>query len=258
MVEDWFRTLVREFQLLTAAGVLVVGLLLGYFLGRINDRLLRSAGVPEAVEGTSLERTARKFGTDTVSVIARGTSWIIYAISILYALEVAELVQTGLLLSRAGNLLPVYILAILIVMVGLLAGDKAELLVSEYLRGVKLPEVSLVATMVRYSVVFISVLLALAQIGIEVGVLLILLFAYLFAAVVFAAISFRYLLTSGAAGLYLLLNQPYGIGDRIAVGDREGIVQEVDLFVTRIESESREYIVPNHLVFSEGAVLIRD
>ena len=255
---EWTRSLLEEFQLLTAAAVLVVGILAGYALGRINERLLRRAGVPDAVEGTSLERTARKFGTDTVSIISRGTSWLIYVISILYALEVAELVETGVLLSRAGNLLPSYILAVLIIMLGLLAGDKAELLVSEYLRGVKLPEISVIATVVRYTVVFISVLLALAQIGIAVGVLLILLCAYLFAIIIFAAISLHHLLTSGAAGLYLLLNQPYGIGDRISVGDRTGIVQEVNLFVTRIEGERREYIIPNHLVFREGAVLIRD
>lgn len=255
---EWLRSLVTEFQYLTAALVLVVGLLAGFIIGRVNVRILRGAGVPEAVEGTSLERTARKFGTDTVAIVAQGSAWLIYIASILYALEVADIVQTGLLLAQGWTLLPSYILALLIVMVGLLAGDKAELIVSEYLRGVKLPEVTVISTVVRYTVVFIALLLALAQIGIAVGVLLILLAAYLFGMVLFAAVALHHLLTSAAAGLYLLLNQPYGIGDQVAVGEKEGVVQEVNVFVTRIESDSREYLIPNHLVFSQGVVVLRE
>lgn len=255
---EWVRTLVTDFQYLSAAVVLVVGLVAGYLVGRINERILRGAGVPEAVEATSLERTARNFGTDTVSIIAQGSAWIIYIISLLYALEVADLVQTGLLIDRAASLLPSYILAVLIVMAGLLAGDKAELVVSEYLRGVKFPEISLVSTIVRYTVVFIALLLALAQIGIAVNVLLILLIAYLLGVIVFAAVAFHQLLASAAAGLYLLLNQPFGIGDRVEIGDREGVVQEVNIFVTRIEDNGREYVVPNHLVLRHGAVIVRE
>lgn len=255
---EWGQYVGPNIQYIWAAGILVGGVVIGYLLGRLNDRILRGAGIPEAVEGTSLERTARNFGTDTVSIIARGTSWIIYAISILYALDVAELVVTRLVLSRAADLLPSYILAVLIVMGGLLVGDKAEVLVSEYLRGVKLPEVSLIGTGVRYTVVFVAVLLALAQIGIAVGVLLILLAAYLFALVVFSATALHQLLASAASGLYLLLTQPYGIGDRIEVDGRSGVVQEVNMFVTLVEEDGREYIIPNHLVFRRGAVLIRD
>lgn len=255
---DWMAYVAEDLQYFLAAGVLFGGVIAGYLLGRINDRILRRAGVPDTVEGSSLERTARKFGTDTVSIISRGTSWLIYLISILYALEVAELVETGLVLARAVDLLPSYILAVLIIMIGLLAGDKAELLVSEYLRGVKLPEVNVISTVVRYTIVFVAILLALAQIGVAVGVLLILLGGYLFAAIVLAAAAFHQLLASAAAGLYLLLTQPYGIGDRIEVDGRRGVVQEVNMFVTRVEEDSREYIIPNHLVFRHGAALIRD
>jgi len=42
------------------------------------------------------------------------------------------------------------------------------------------------------------------------------------------------------------------------VGEDRGIVQEVDMFVTRIESDGEEYIVPNSRVFEDGVVRIRD
>lgn len=247
-----------QFRVLAAIVVLVGGIVLGYGIGRFNVRVLRSLGVPEAVEGTTVERTARKFGTTTVAVIGRVTAWIVYLVAFLVALEIAGYFGTVVFLVQAGNLLPNLVLAALILFVGLLVGDKAEVLVSERLKGVKLPEIGIVPTAVRYTVVLLSVLLALAQVGISTTVLVVAFGAYAFAIVVLSVVAFRHLLTSGAIGLYLLLNQPFGIGDHIVVNEHEGIVQEVGIFVTRIEEDDREYIVPNHLVFRHGAVLVRD
>ncbi|MFB6132257.1 MAG: mechanosensitive ion channel domain-containing protein [Halanaeroarchaeum sp.] len=247
-----------QFRLLAAIAVLFGGVVLGFAIGRFNARVLRSIGVPEAVEGTTVERTTRKFGTTTVGIIGRVTAWIVYLVAFLVALEIAGYFETVVFLVQAGNLLPNLVLGALILFVGLLVADKAEVVVSERLKGVKLPEIGIVPTAVRYTVVLISILLALAQLGISTTVLVVAFGAYAFAIVVVSVVAFRHLLTSGAAGLYLLLNQPFGIGDRIVVDDHEGIVQEVGIFVTRIEGDDREYIVPNHLVFRHGAVLIGD
>ncbi|MFB6082065.1 MAG: mechanosensitive ion channel domain-containing protein [Halanaeroarchaeum sp.] len=255
---EWTTVAPPQFRLVAAAVVVLVGLLGGYLIGRLNERLLLSFGVDDAVEGTSVERTMRKFGTSTVAVIARASSWLIYLVVALFALEVAGYFGTVILLVQAGDIIPSLVLAVVIVFLGLVAGDKAEVLVGEYLRGVKLPDVGVIPTVVRYTVVLAAVLLALAQVGVSVTVLVIVFAGYIFAIVVFSAVAFHQLLVSGAAGVYLLLRQPYGIGDTVAIGDREGVVQEVDVFVTRIETDGREYIVPNYHVFRDGAVLIRD
>ncbi|MFB6354333.1 MAG: mechanosensitive ion channel domain-containing protein, partial [Halobacteriales archaeon] len=55
-----------------------------------------------------------------------------------------------------------------------------------------------------------------------------------------------------------LLNQPYGIGDEVAIGDDRGIVQEVTVFATRIETDGAERVVPNRQVFRHGVVRYRD
>jgi len=61
--------------------------------------------------------------------------------------------------------------------------------------------------------------------------------AYALAVVLFAALATKDLVASAAAGVFLLLRQPYGIGDEVRVAGERGIVQEVDLFVTRIEAD---------------------
>ncbi|WP_115863302.1 mechanosensitive ion channel domain-containing protein [Halorussus litoreus] len=255
---DWNLLLREEFQFVLALLILVAGGIAGYVIGRLNHRILTAAGVPEAVERTPFERTAQSLGTDTVTLVARLSSWFIYGVVVLIALNVAELLNARLFWSGVLTFIPDLFIAILVFIVGFVVADKAELVVSERLRSVKLPEVGIVSRTVKYTIVFLAALVALAQVGVAVTALLILLAAYALAVILFAAVALKDLLRSSAAGVYLLLNQPYGIGDEVRVGEDRGIVQEVDMFVTRIESDGEEYIVPNSRVFEDGVVRIRD
>ncbi|WP_254769372.1 mechanosensitive ion channel domain-containing protein [Salinilacihabitans rarus] len=241
-----------------AAAVLALGIVVGYLVGRLNKELLSAAGVPDAVEGTPFERTAQSIGTSTVEIIARLSSWFIYGIAVLTAIHIAQLLNTNAFWQTVVGFIPQVFIAVLVVIVGFIVADKSELVVSEYLRGVKLPEVSIIPKVVKYSVLYVAFLVALDQINVQVLALQILLAVYAIGVVVVGAFAFKDFLVSSAVGIYLLLDQPYGIGDRVRIGERTGIVQEVDLFVTKIESDSEEFIVPNRQVFEEGVVRIRE
>lgn len=255
---DWQTILAEQFRYVLAVAILLVGLVAGYLVGRVNERLLRAANVPSTVEGTGLERTARSFNTSTVSVLARLSSWVIYVVAVLVALQVANLVPAAVLWSQATVFIPRVVVALAVLVVGLVLGDKAELVVSEWLRGVKLPESNVIPKVVKYSIVFVAILVALGQLGVAVAALIVLFAAYAAALIVFTALATKDLLTSATAGIYLLLRQPYSIGDRVKIDDNEGIVQDVNIFVTHVEDEGTEYIVPNRLVFRRGVVRIRD
>lgn len=236
----------------------VVGLILGYLIGRINERLLSAAGVPDAVEGTSFERTARSLGTSTVGIVARLSSWFIYIVTIIVAVSIVGLVNTQILWTQLTGFVPQLFIALLVVVVGIVVADKAELLVSERLRGVKLPEVNVVPRVVKYSVLYVAFLIALGQIGVDTLALIALLTVYAFGIVIVGALAMKDFLSSGAAGVYILLYQPYGIGDEVRIGDRHGVVQGVDIVVTRIETDDEEHIIPNRLVLQDGLVRVRD
>ncbi len=253
------ETLLRdEFQYVLALLILVVGLVAGYVVGRLNQRLLTAAGVPDAVARTPFERTAQSLGTDTVSLVSRLSSWFIYGVAVLIALNFVELLNAQLFWAGVLTFIPDLFIAVLVFIVGFVVADKAELVVGERLRSVKLPEVGLLPRLVKYTIVYLAALVALGQLSVAIGALLILLAAYVFAVILFAAVAFWDLLRSSAAGVYLLLNQPYGIGDEVRVGDDRGVVQEVDVFVTRIENDGEEYIIPNSRVFERGIVRIRE
>jgi len=249
-------TLFQE-PVVVALLLLVVGLGLGLVVGRVNKQILIAAGVPDAVEGTPFERTARSLGTSTVALLARVTSWFVYGVSILAAIQVANFFDAPSFWVGVAAFVPKLFVAVVVMILGFIVADKAELITSERLRDVKLPEIALLPLAVKYTVLYVALLIALSQVGVNTTALLVLLTVYVFGVVFLGGLAFKDFLSSAAAGMYLLLNQPYGIGDEVRIGDREGIVQEVDLLVTRIENDEEEFIVPNRKVFEHGIARTR-
>jgi small-conductance mechanosensitive channel len=258
VVERLLRGLAgMELTVAFAVVMLLAGLVLGFWVARWLGRLLVRFGVPTAVEGTPFERTARSFGTSTVSLLSRLAGLFVFLFAVVLALRLLGVLATELFVARLADFFPNVFAAAIIVIVGLLVGDKAYVMVSERLSSVKLPEVTLIPSLVKYSVFYVAGLLALAQLGVATAALLVLLAAYAFGLFFVGGLACKDMLTSAAAGIYLLLTQPYTIGDEVRIDDQRGIVQEMDVFVTRIESDEEEYLVPNRLVFRRGIVRIR-
>ena len=244
-------------QVWVALGIVVLGIVLGFLVGEILRRLLERLGVSDAIEGTSFERTARDFGTSTVVIVSRLARYFVIGLGVLVALSVVGLNYLDRLGSAIAAFFPQLFAGTLILIVGLVVADKVELLVAEQLRGVKLEGVEVVSLGAKYSVLFLAVLIALSQVGVATAALVVSLGAYFFALIVFTVVAFKQMLASGAAGIYLLLNQPYSIGDEVRVGEVRGIVCEMDVFVTHIESDDEELILPNAKVFERGVARIR-
>lgn len=240
-----------------AFGVLLLGFLLAYLVGIVERRLLRRAGVSDVIEGTAFERTARDLGTSTVSILAKLGSYFVLVFTVLVALTVAQIQYTTLFWNQVAAFLPRFLFALLILVVGVVVGDKIELLIAEWLRGVKLPQIGILSRLAKGTVFFVATLVALSLVGVPILALIVTLTAYLLVVILFAALAFKDMLASSAVGIYLLLEQPYGIGDEVSIGDRRGIVQETDILVTRIENDEEVHIVPNRLVFKEGIVRIQ-
>ena len=238
--------------------VVVVGVVAAMVLGTLTKRLLVRVGVPGAIEGTAFERTAREFETSTVEVLGTLVRFFVLGVTFLAVLSVAHVTVAASFWAGTVGFLPQLFFAVVILIVGVVVGDKVHIVVSERLTGIKLPQIGVFPRLAKFTVFYVAVLIALSQLGVATLALVVLLAVYLFALVLLAAIALSDLLKSGAAGSYLLLNQPYAIGDEIEIGEKRGIVQEVNLFVTHVENDGEEFIVPNSTVFEEGIVRIRE
>jgi small-conductance mechanosensitive channel len=259
---DWAEAIRTAFSergiFITAVAILVVGVVGGTLVWRFSRQFMRDLGVPDAVEGTPFERTAQRFGTSTVGLISNLLAIFIYVSAVILAVNVAQLGNPEVFWSQFTGYLPSLFVAAFAIIIGLVVGDKAKLYVSERLKSVKLPEVSVIPELVKYSIFYVAALIALGQLGVAIGALKILLQVYAAGVILLGLVASWDLLRSGAAGVYLLLTEPYSIGDKVRIDDSEGIVQEIDMFTTRIESDGEEYIIPNQKVFRSGIVRIRD
>lgn len=240
-----------------AVAILFIGVAVGLLVARLNRRILIQFGVPEYIEGTAFERAARNLGTSTVTILSQLTFYFIIGVAFFAALSAGRVNYASTFWNSAIGFLPQLFVAVLIVIIGIVIGDKMELLIVERLRAVKLPQTGIIPTLVKYTVFYVAALVALSQLGVATLALVVLLAAYAFALVIFAAAAGYDLLASGAAGAFLLLNQPYVIGDEIRIEDTQGVVQEVGLFVTHVETDGEEYIIPNRHVLTTGVVRVR-
>jgi small-conductance mechanosensitive channel len=255
----WYADLTAaEQNLAVAVGVVVGGLILGAVTAWVVHRVLVALSVDDAVEGTPFERTAQQLGSSSVRLLAQLCGLFVFTVAALYALRTLGVLPSELFIQELVDFLPRVFIAVLVVMVGLIAADKAELVVGEQLRSIKLPEVTLIPTLVKVSVLYVAVLIALSQLGVATGALLVLLAAYAFGVFFLGGLAFKDLLSSAAAGIYLLLTEPYTIGDEVEIADNRGIVQEMDVFVTYVEDDGEEYMIPNRKVLRDGAMRVRE
>ena len=258
LIGRWFGDLsAAEQNLLTAIVVLLAGVALGAVVAWATRRVLVLFGVDDAVEGTPFERTARQLGGSTVQILGQLVGAFVFFIAALYALRTIGLVPGEALVEEIGAFLPKLFIAVLVLLIGLIVGDKAEIVVNERLKSVKLPEITIVSTLLKLSILYVAALIALSQLGVATGALLVLLAAYAFGVFFLGGLAFKDLLSSAAAGIYLLLTQPYVIGDEVEIDGNRGIVQEIDVFTTHVEDDGEEYIVPNRKVLREGAMRVR-
>jgi small conductance mechanosensitive channel len=65
-------------------------------------------------------------------------------------------------------------------------------------------------------------------------------------------LAFQDVLKNFIAGIYLLVERPFTIGDRVKVRDAEGSVEEVDIRTTALKTDAGVIIlVPNNIIFTE-------
>lgn len=257
-VPELHRLLTDRLELFVGLVLFLFAFVAGIMTRRYVNRFLRGMDVPDAVEGTPFERTAQRLGTSTVGLLANLCGLFVLVVGGLVALRLTNTLPRDLLTVQLTGFFRQLFIAVIVLIVGIITGDKTALYVSERLKGVKVPEAGLLATLAKYSIFYIAALVALSQLGVATLPLVVLLAAYAFGIVFLGGLATKDLLAAAAAGIYLLLTEPYAIGDKVEVDGRRGIVQEVNTLVTRVETDGEEHVIPNDRVFRGGVVIVRD
>lgn len=103
------------------------------------------------------------------------------------------------------------------------------------------------ATLLRWSLIALSTVACLGMFGVNITA-----FAAAFGAVGLAiGLALQGSLSNLAAGVMLLLFRPFKVGDAISVAGQSGLVDEIELFSTRLDTpDNRRIIIPNASAFN--------
>jgi small conductance mechanosensitive channel len=105
----------------------------------------------------------------------------------------------------------------------------------------------LLASLMRYAILIITVILVLEQFGVQTTSLI----AVIGAAGLAVGLALQGTLSNIAAGVMLLVLRPFRVGHFVQIGGQSGTVREIGLFTTIISTRDLVYVsVPNSAVFS--------
>jgi small conductance mechanosensitive channel len=109
----------------------------------------------------------------------------------------------------------------------------------------------LIASMARYAVLILTLLLVVQQFGVQTTSLI----AVLGAAGLAIGLALQGTLSNVASGVMLLVLRPFRVGQFVEIGGKQGTVREIGLFTTLMVTRDNVYVsLPNSEVF--GATII--
>jgi len=104
----------------------------------------------------------------------------------------------------------------------------------------------LLASLMRYAVLIVTVILVLEQFGVQTTSLI----ALIGAAGLAVGLALQGTLSNVAAGVMLLVLRPFRVGHFVQIGGQSGTVEEIGLFTTIMTTRDLVYVsVPNAAVF---------
>lgn len=237
-------------QLGAALALLLVGLLLATFAGRLVRRALAAARLDELASRWRVDETLGAAGVRAPpSRLAGAAVRIVLSVVVVFAalalLGLEPLTQS---LNEAVLFLPRLIVAILLLLAGVvlagLARERVDRLAYQMDFPVPLGQLAQVATLVVFG------LLAAAQVGIATGLLLVVI------AIVLGALAATFALAFGLGGREMaralnagrFVRHAYAVGQEIAVGDVSGRIVALDPDAVVVRTGEGTARIPNHLL----------
>jgi small conductance mechanosensitive channel len=157
------------------------------------------------------------------------------------------------LLLNFLTFLPKLVVALVVFIIGLLLAGVLSAAVRRALRKRDVdPELTiLIGTLTRWSIIVLASVLALEQVNFDLTAFL----AGLGIVGFTIGFAIQDVSKNFVAGLLILLQQPFDLGDAIEVGDFSGVVLAVDLRATEIRTFDGRYVtIPNADVFTSPIV----
>ncbi|MFH1229801.1 MAG: hypothetical protein V1678_05270 [Candidatus Aenigmatarchaeota archaeon] len=152
--------------LIAAIFILIIGYLLALIIGHVVKVVIQRAGIDKAILKFKLPPTIGKIKVS--SVLGQITKWYIFIIFIQAAADTVNLGTLSVLLAQFALWLPQLIVAVLAVFLGLFLAHYLSNLIE---RESQMKGIKYISNLFKVMIMFIAVVIALEQIGVEVSIL---------------------------------------------------------------------------------------
>jgi small-conductance mechanosensitive channel len=241
-------------NILTALALVLVGWALARILRGVCERITR-AGLGRLAKSMAMRRGLESTGLSNTApaVIGRVVFWVVWLFFIAGALEKLELAVVRDFLSNLAYYLPRVLLGILVVFVGILAGNLANhaLVTSTARGGVRYAQ--LVGRVVQGAILMVAIIVAADQIGIQSTLLMVTVAIILGTTMGGAALAFG--LGSGPTVSNIIasyyLQKSYRVGQQVQIGDIRGRILEISPTAVVLDGEGGKRVMIPAKKFSE-------
>ncbi len=158
------------------------------------------------------------------------------------------------IMTRVGELVVVYGLKIISAIIFLVVGYIVAKVIAKWFSTLLSRQrfdatlISFFSNVIYYAILVFAVVAALARIGVETTSII----ATIGAAGLAIALALRGTLANVAAGLFLILFQPFKAGHSIQAAGTSGSVEEITMFTTRVRTaDNVPVIIPNSKLISD-------
>jgi uncharacterized membrane protein YecN with MAPEG domain len=247
----------RFVELFPRAVMALLILALGYLLAR----LVRTLTTRLLLRATRIAHL--RFGQPHFSFPARALGvvafWFVLAIAFLLAAELLEFTLATRGLESLLNYLPNLLAAVLTVTLAYIGGRFLARLMGSFGTRMRLPFGRALGRVIQYAIVFVALVIATDQIGIEIAFLIdiidILLAALLFTAALAFGLGARASIGNILATYYA--RKTYREGDEIRIGEVVGKIKRFDATAVIVDTEQGQCSIPGRTFGESQSFLIK-
>lgn len=232
-------------------------LIVAYIAGRIGKaltvKLLSVAGLKKITIRSWTDDILKAVGYrgTIVSLIGDLVKWFIYILVLSTIIQTLGLPGLVNIFNQITGFVPRFIVSILIIVIGFLIADFLGKIFEEAGRRFLGDETLAVFSggLIKYSVALISVIMALAMIGLDTTALSIMFAILLGAVVVILVVGIKDLLPNVTSGIQI--RKSFRPGDMIRVGKYRGTLEKVGSASSTIRNGNSVYVIPNSMLLNE-------
>lgn len=173
LVNIWEKLIGYLPNLIAAIIILIIGIIVAKAVAKLVQKIIEALKVDELVKKINIVQKIEEAGTKVVlsQILGWLVQWFLYVVLLVAVSEILMLGQFTEFLKDIALYLPNVIIAALILVVGFVLGDFVDDLLVKILKGTKAKLSSLIGTIAKWSIVIFTVLAALIQLKIAVGLI---------------------------------------------------------------------------------------